>query len=278
MKRKPEPYQDLDLALIDEPANALRVAMDDDKLMELERDIGANGLYYPLIVRVTGKRYEVIDGHRRLLACRNLRMTTIRCIVHDATSPPAEAVKLKSNLLREDNTDAEIAVWLGELAQKQGYTLEQLAHLIGRSESWVNDRTDLLRGDPRVLAALGERKINFAQARVLNRCKVDEWRAVGLHHAIVDCLPATRLHEWIVRNTPQMENPPVALPAAAPANGESPQTQPGIMCEFCGGWKDPQNMISVWLHRWEWNIVRQVLAIRAQEEEAAKATPAGAPQ
>lgn len=270
---------DIKTALIDEPASALRVEMDDAKLVELERDIAQNGLYYPLIVRAKKSRYEVVDGHRRLLACRNLNLPTVRCIVHDASSPPPEAVKLKSNLLREDNTDAEIAVWLGELAQKEGYTLSQLSDVVGRSESWVNDRTDLLRGDGEVLQALADRKINFSVAKVLNRCKSEQWRHLGLYHAIVDQLPAARLNDWLCRNAPEVENPRGVVEPVPVSPVDGVQTEPGIRCEFCGGWKDPQNMVNLWLHRWEWTIVQQVLAVRHQEENeraAAAAEPAAA--
>ena len=124
----------ISLHLIDEPELALRAEIDDQKLDDLAADIKQNGLYYPLIVHAKGDRFEIRDGHRRYLACSRLGMIAVPCIVHDENSPPPEAVKLKTNLLREDNTDAEIALWLGELAEKHGYDLEQLCKMVGRSE------------------------------------------------------------------------------------------------------------------------------------------------
>lgn len=262
------------LALIDDPQTALRVEMDDAKLSELERDIRENGLYYPLIVEPVGDRFEVVDGHRRLVACRNIGLPAAPCIVRAPGSPPPEAVKLKCNLLREDNTDAEIAIWLGELSEKHGTSLDDLCKLVGRSESWVNARVDLLRGDNDVLIALGERQINFSQATVLNRCKDERWRKMGLHFAISDHVPAAKLQEWLVRNLPPGEQSTNNATVEEPANGDGLQTGPGIVCEFCGGWKDPQNMVNVWLHRWEWAMVQQMLSMRQQEAAAAE-TEAG---
>lgn len=259
--------------LVDDPANPLRVAMDDDKLAELERDIRQNGLYYPLLVRRVGARYEVVDGHRRLVACRNIGLHELPCLVYGESSPPLEAVKLKSNLLREDNTDAEIAIWLGELVQKHGATLEALSKLVGHSEAWVNARTDLLRGDPAVLIALGERKINFSQAQALNHCKDARWRAMGLHYAIADNVPAWRLKEWLERTAPPIDVPPQAIAIAAPPNGGAGEQTAGIVCEFCGGWKDPHNMVNLWLHRWEWQMVQQILQMRQQEIEGQPPEP-----
>lgn len=260
---------------LDEPVNPLRAEMDDQKLADLETDIRANGLYYPLIVKQHGERFEVVDGHRRLLACRAAHVLDVPCIVQSDDSPPAEAVKLKTNLLREDNTDAELAVWLGELAETHGYTLEKLAQMVGRSESWVNARTDLLRGCPKVLQALGDRQINFSQAQVLNRCKDDRWRDLGLHYAISDHVPASRLNEWLIRNAGVVIAAPQLMPTAEGAQPEATDQGPGIVCEFCGGHKDPQNMVNLWLHRWEWTIVQQILSMRQQELEAAN-QPQGA--
>jgi ParB family chromosome partitioning protein len=259
--------RDISLQLLDEPALSLRAEIDDASLDELANDIRDNGLYYPLIVRQVGERYEVVDGHRRLLACRRLGLIAVRCIVHDEHSPPPEAVKLKTNLLREDNTDAEIAVWLGELAQQHDYSLEMLCKMVGRSEGWVNDRVDLLRGDPAVLNALGARRINLSQAKVLNRCKDKGWRDLGLYYAVVDNIPAAKLHEWLVRNVPGVQTAQAAQPIAAPGNGAGEIPAHGIVCEWCGGFKDPQNMVQVWLHRWEWDMVKQMLAAAHQSEK-----------
>lgn len=258
------------IKLLDEPENALRVAMDDGKMLELVNDIRDNGLYYPLIVEPVGKRFEVLDGHRRLLACRELGLTHVPCIVRVEGASPPEAVKLKTNLLREENTDAEIAVWLGELATKHGYTLTELSETVGRSEDWVNSRTDLLRGDADVLQALADRKVNFSQAQVLNRCKDKRWRDLGLHYAVSDHVPAGRLNEWLTRNSSIVIGvvPAKAEPVAEPADGAGQHA--GIVCEYCGGWKDPQNMVQLWLHRSEWFIVQQILNVQREQETAAE--------
>jgi len=220
-------------------------------------------------VRQEDERFEVVDGHRRLLACRAAGVAEVPCILHGDDSPPPEAVKLKTNLLREDNTDAELAVWLGELVAKHSYTLQQLAQIVGRSESWVNARTDLLRGCPKVLQALADRQINFSQAQVLNRCRDDRWRELGLHYAITDHVPAARLNEWLVRNAGVTIAAPELVQTAGEPQAEGLQQGPGIVCEFCGGHKDPQNMVNLWLHRWEWTIVQQLLSMKQQELEQA---------
>ena len=258
------------LHLLDLAEHDLRAVLDEDALEELAQDIRKNGLYYPLRVKPKGERWEVVDGGRRLRAMRRLSMEAAPCMPLDENGPPPEEVKLKCNLLRENNTDAEIAVWLGELVEHHGYNLEQLCAATGRSETWVNDRIDLLRGDTAVLEALGERKINFSQAKALNRCKDQQLRVAGLHYAICDNVPAARLAQWLGSNLPAPPVPPDGQQMPAPAAADAGPMGPGIVCDYCGGFKDPFNMVQVWLHRWEWTMVQQIL--NRMHEEAGKPT------
>jgi ParB/RepB/Spo0J family partition protein len=258
--------KEIPLSLIDPPDVVLGFDERYEDVTELAADIKRNGLYYPLIVEANGDRYKLRDGKRRWHACKAIPLYNVRCIVHGEGDAPAPAVTLNANLQRKDNNDAEIAVYLGELATTHKYSLEQLCEVTGRSPEWVNSRTDLLRGDPEVLLALGEGKINFSQARVLNRCKADDWRKMGLHFAIADGLPARRLDEYFQRNCSVPM--PATQPTAEPSNGatEQPAVAPGIVCAFCGGFKDPVNMENIWIHRWHWNVITKLLAQSEQSD------------
>jgi ParB/RepB/Spo0J family partition protein len=251
--------RDIPLSLIDKPETVLGFDERYEDIDDLIADIRKNGLIYPIIVEANGDRYRVRDGLRRWHACHRVPLFNVRCIVHGEGDPPAEEVKLKGNLLRKDNTDAEIAAWLGELATTHKRSLEEICQMVGRSEEWVNSRVDLLRGDPEVLMALARREINFSQARVLNRCKDPDWRAMGLHYAVADNLPARKLEEYFIRNcsAPQVQ----VQQQPAPTNGETPvaAAEPGIVCWHCGGFRDPQNMVNIWLHRWELDLLARVL-------------------
>lgn len=257
----------ISLHLLDLAESDLRYDLDDRALDELCDDIRDNGLYYPLIVQAKGERWEVVDGGRRLRCLRRLGIIEAPCMERTASATPNEAVQLKTNLLRENNSDAEIAAWLGELATKHDYGIEQLCKLVGRSEAWVNARIDLLRGDADVLNALGRREINLSQAQVLNSCKDKSWRDLGLHYAVVDKIAATRLKDWLIRNTFVPAAVVADTPIVAPAEQAAGQVTAGIVCDWCGGFKDPVNMVSLWLHRWEWDMVQQILSQgRAQQE------------
>jgi hypothetical protein len=103
---------------------------------------------------------------------------------------------------------------------------------------------------------------------VLNSCKDKGWRDMGLHYAVADNIPATKLKEWLIRNT---FVPPAVVadtPIVAPHGDAAGNVTAGIVCDWCGGFKDPFNMVQLWLHRWEWDLVRQILS-KAQEQREA---------
>ncbi len=60
------------LRLLDESPFQLRRQMDADPLAELTASIEKNGLVCPILVRPNGSRYEIIAGHRRAAAYRQL--------------------------------------------------------------------------------------------------------------------------------------------------------------------------------------------------------------
>lgn len=54
---------------------------DDSKKQELVESIKANGLLQPVIVRPMGDGYEILSGHNRVEACRELGMTDINAVI-----------------------------------------------------------------------------------------------------------------------------------------------------------------------------------------------------
>lgn len=253
-------FRELELALVDDPEIATRVDIDEDDLHTLAVDIQKNGCLVPPIVKAKSDRWEVVDGHRRTLAMRRIgKVKTTFCILGDGEIPPEE-VKLKTNLLRVNNNDAELAVYIGELVTKHGYTMPQLMAATGMSGNWINERYALLQGDAAVLEALNAGQIKMAHAKVINACPDEGWRKLALHYAITDQVPATKLHQWLA---PKYLHPPTPAadlpPATAVVTPEAPAPR-GVTCDWCGGNKDPQNMVFVTLHRWEWEMVQKLLA------------------
>lgn len=253
----------LNMCDIDEPELALRLEMDDEQLNALVQSMRAVGQIVPIRVKRKGDRFEVVDGHRRYKAAQILNLLTIRGEVEDGSDQLSEARKLHANLIREDNTDAEIAVYLQQLVEKHGATEQQLCDMMKRSADWIGDRMRLLRGDEHVFHALQQRQISFSVAKALNRCKDDKYRDYYLKHAIQSGAPARTVDNWINSIPLETGETPAAPAAAASVAVPAAAGNGAIACGFCGGGLDPWNLLNVWIHPHEWAMI---LKLRDQQE------------
>jgi ParB family transcriptional regulator, chromosome partitioning protein len=134
------------LDLIDEPAEAVRATFDEVQLAELATSIADMGLIQPIIVKRAGERFEVIAGHRRLVACRIAGLSPVPCLVREPGAVDPNAVKVAENYYREPVNPAEEAAFLQHLLEtKCGGDTDNLAALIKHSRSYVEDRLMLNR-------------------------------------------------------------------------------------------------------------------------------------
>lgn len=69
---------------------------------ELTDSIKANGLLEPLIVRpFSDSKYEIISGHRRVTACKELGIQTVPAIIRELNKDEAVIAMVDANLQRE---------------------------------------------------------------------------------------------------------------------------------------------------------------------------------
>ncbi len=95
----------IDLEDIDPSPYQHRRFFDVDKLKELAASIQREGQIAPILVRATGKRYELIAGERRLRAIRDhTDMETILAQIVSVDDIGARRISAAENALREDLT------------------------------------------------------------------------------------------------------------------------------------------------------------------------------
>lgn len=75
---------------------------EEGELIELMDSISKNGQFDPIVVReLAENRYEVLDGHRRVEACKRLGMATIQGIIRDfKNDDEATLYVIENNLFR----------------------------------------------------------------------------------------------------------------------------------------------------------------------------------
>lgn len=185
------------ITLIDPPEVAMRESMDDRKLEELAKDIRDSGLRQPIGVRPRGDRFRVSYGHRRRIACEMAGELIVPCFVLEDDDDQEEQFKLAENWLREETNAAEEATYFAyQLEKRYGGDIEAMCRALHVKESRVQGRLDLLRGDPAILIALRQKRINLGVARELNKIRDERYRGLYLADAITQGATASVVSGW----------------------------------------------------------------------------------
>ena len=144
-----------------------RTVFREEALGELAESIRRHGILQPLSVRRLGTTYELIAGERRLRAGIQAGLTEIPCIVMNMDDRESGAAALVENLQRQDLDFIEEARGISLLMDKWNMSQEQVARMLGKSQSAVANKLRLLRHSPAVLAAIREGGLTERHARAL---------------------------------------------------------------------------------------------------------------
>ena len=167
------------------PSNSRR-EMSIEAVRELSGSIAKYGVLQPLCVRRLGHGYEIVSGERRLRAAKLAGLTDVPCIVLDVGEEESAAIVLVENLQRRNLDFIEEAQALGRLRELYGYSQEDVARLIGRSQPAVANKLRLLRLPPELLCAVRDSGLTERHARALLRLPTDRKMAAALGRMIAD--------------------------------------------------------------------------------------------
>ena len=150
-------------------------------LEELTESIRQHGILQPLSVRRVGTGYELIAGERRLRAAIRAGLTEIPCIVMNMDDRESAMTALVENLQRQDLDFIEEAQGIDSLLQQWNMSQEQVAKVLGKSQSGVANKLRLLRHSAPVLDALRAAELTERHARALLKLRTEEdkLRAIG---------------------------------------------------------------------------------------------------
>jgi ParB-like chromosome segregation protein Spo0J len=184
--------------------------------------------------------------------------------VYEPSELAEGAAMLAENIFHEDLSAAEEAILFQE--HRERYNLDE-AGLCARfkvSPDYLGDRLRLFRGDQKVFDALLARRINFSVARELNKCTDEGHRRYLLDVAVRTgysaAVMADHVRQWRA-NQASLNTPPVVILPGEPA---PPPEEYRQECAFCGGYRDPWNMVSVMVHKDELADIRKALENAAQ--------------
>ena len=158
---------EVDLSLIDEPKGIARMEISAEAISELAQSISEIGLLQPILLRKDGERYEVIAGHRRFLAHKELGLKTIKSIIRVMTDQEAAFSRATENLARVDLTPLEEAAIYLDLRDNHSMTFVEIGAKVGKTPGLVKRRTDLLKMPPQLQKAVHEKRISLGVAEEL---------------------------------------------------------------------------------------------------------------
>lgn len=142
-------------------------------LEELAKSIKQYGVMQPISVRfINGVSYELVAGERRLRACKLAGIDTIPTIIVNISDKDSAAIALIENMQRENLNFLEEAEGFQNLMSDFSYTQEELAHILGKSQSTIANKLRLLRLDKEVKKMLVENLLTERHARAL--LKIDD--------------------------------------------------------------------------------------------------------
>lgn len=270
---------DIPLTQILEPELPARAQMNDQKMAELCDSMRAIGLVEPIAVEQHDLMYEIITGHRRFLAARALHWEAIRAVIYAEGTPNILAMRLHENIIREALNPAEEALYMAQAREKYELDEEGLCKFFHCSPGYLASRFALLRGDPEIFKALQAGEIRVGSAAELNRITDEGMRRYYLDICRRGDHPQKVVHQWVqdwmLQSRPTLPGVGNAIlggraagaqdgaaadancSALAPTADASQPPAATLCCGLCGGDKDPYNLITVFIHRWEWDSIQQ---------------------
>lgn len=213
-----------------------RLSFDEKALNELAESIKQHGIIQPLIVRQLADKYEIIAGERRYKAATLAGLSTVPVIVTNLSDAKSAEVALVENIQRKNLSSIEEALSYKRKIDKDNLTQEQLAKLLGLSQSTVANRLRLLNLSNEVQDALLKEKISERHARSLLQISDKNKQTELLNRIITERLTVRQLDEIIKKElsspSTYAEEVPSNLeqhlssePEAEPIPEQTPSTQ-----------------------------------------------------
>ena len=144
-----------------------RKKFNEDKIKELAISIKKHGLIQPIILRkYSEEEYRIVAGERRWRASQIAGLNIMPSIILPSDLDKNE-VSLIENIQREDLTIIEEANAYINLIEKNQYSHEQLASIVGKSRSHITNILRILSLDTFFLDLLEKDIITLGHAKIL---------------------------------------------------------------------------------------------------------------
>lgn len=220
-----------------------RLEIDDESLDGLVSSISRLGLLYPCVVVSHDDKFTLVEGHRRLAACKRLGKQTISCLVKDSEKASAAEIAFAGNFFRKDLSPVELAAALNDVFKSGSMTIEQIAKGFHRSEHWVHSMIAICGWPADVQQAMHVHGMSIAAAANLALVTDDTYRDFLLRNAVEGGVSARTTAAWL--QAWRSMQPAEQAIISEPVDGRSspPPAVPQAPCFVCTN-VFPVNMMS----------------------------------
>jgi len=232
------------------PITKIKVGEHEQRIDEVDTDldglassIGRIGLVYPIVVRAEGDGFLLVEGHRRLAACKRLGLQKIRCLEIDTGKEDEAEIAFAGNFFRKDLSPVELACAIKDSLNKKTMTVIELAAGFHRSEHWVNSIAAIADWPVDVQKAIHAKAISVSAASNLACVTEPEYRGFLLRNAVEQGATARTTAAWL-QAFRSMQPPEEAIQAEPVKGGQaSIPAVPQAPC-FCCSQQFPVNEMS----------------------------------
>ena len=162
----------------------VRKHVDRERVQALADEIKLVGHWGSLRARKQGSHYELCFGHRRLDALKLLKVKEVDLEVVDLSDDEMATQGLIENLQREGLTDIEKAEGIKHLMERFGQTRQQVAGMMGLSESRISQLLGLTGLTQQSKKHIASGKIAGSTAHLAMQLGGEEMLATAVKHAI----------------------------------------------------------------------------------------------
>ncbi|MCF6461576.1 nucleoid occlusion protein [Clostridium sp. Cult3] len=167
-------------------------------LEELSQSIKSFGLIQPISVRkIQDESYELIAGERRLRASELAELQEIPAIVVEYKDNESAMIALIENLQREDLNFIEEAEGYNNLIFDHGFTQQQLAEKMGKSQSTIANKLRLLKLSSDIQRDLIEYDLTERHGRALLKLPDEQLKREVLDRVIKDELNVSKTENLV---------------------------------------------------------------------------------
>ena len=191
-------------------------------LQELAESIANHGVIQPVTLRRVGGLFELIAGERRLRATQMAGLKAIPAIVVDADDEESAVLALIENIQRENLSYMEEALGYLKLAQEYHMTQEEIAKLMGKTQSAVANKLRILRLYGETKRILAEYGLTERHARALLRLSEEEQQVQTAKLTAVKGMNVRETEEYIENLLIKQQEvlPERGLPLSGTVKGE----------------------------------------------------------